>query len=423
MISHISYRKQKKQIKKQNIMKKIIIFCMVVMGLTIKTQASAWETNLTGKIQKMESAGGNIYVLTVPEFIGGPFSFQLSKVDANGVITKIFESTSYSMPNFTLASSTKALVWRDGASEEVKIIDLTNNTVVSSKALSSGLGGSISTYFVRFNVNATNDIIRSVFSGSNAKIQKMDNTLTKTDEKNITTSGTILDMASDFTSSYVLVKGTDNKMSLKKFDGTTETWTKEIPGSIDGASLRLIGDNAYVLSGDNKLTRVKADGTVGPTITLTGSLANSALADINGSTIVVYNSDLTPIDTITKVASDVLRIGNDTYAGTTSLVKNPDTRTGLPDDDNNNNGNNDGNNDGNNPSANEGIYANVSVFPNPVVEVLNIEGLEKPLVEIIDANGNLILSDKTNQIDVSSLSSGIYFCRINHILVKKVMKD
>ena len=393
------------------------------MGLlTINTQAATWESNLTGKIQKMESIGGNIYVLTVPEFITGPFNFQLSKVDASGAITKLFESNSFSMPNFTLASATKALVWRDGASEEVKIIDLTNNSVSSSKALSSGLGGSVSAYFVRFNVNSTSEIIRSVFSGSNAKVQKLDNTLTKTDEKSITTSGTILDMASDFTSSYVLVKGTDNKMSLKKFDGTTETWSKEIPGSLDGASLRLIGDNAYVLSGDNKLTRVKADGTVGPTITLIGSLANSALADINGSNIIVYNSDLTPIDTITstKVASDVIRVGNDTYAGTTSIIKNPDTYTGLPDD--NDNGNDD-DDDNENPSANEGVYANVSVYPNPVVEVLNIEGLEKPLVEIIDANGNVILSERSNTIEVSSLPAGIYFCRINHLLVKKVMKD
>jgi len=65
----------------------------------------------------------------------------------------------------------------------------------------------------------------------------------------------------------------------------------------------------------------------------------------------------------------------------------------------------------------------LSVYPNPVKDVLTINGIYS-LVEIYDVYGKLVLSSDAKQtINVSSLSNGIYFININTnnvITVKKI---
>lgn len=75
----------------------------------------------------------------------------------------------------------------------------------------------------------------------------------------------------------------------------------------------------------------------------------------------------------------------------------------------------------------------IKVFPNPVKEVLNISFSKKPntlsLITLTDATGvkylERALFQQENKIDVTSLSSGIYFLSIKHeevIVVKKMIK-
>jgi hypothetical protein len=55
------------------------------------------------------------------------------------------------------------------------------------------------------------------------------------------------------------------------------------------------------------------------------------------------------------------------------------------------------------------------VYPNPVKNLLNIQSKEVPnKIEIFDTNGRLLQSATiiSNQVDVSSLSSGTYFVKI-----------
>ena len=67
--------------------------------------------------------------------------------------------------------------------------------------------------------------------------------------------------------------------------------------------------------------------------------------------------------------------------------------------------------------------SNLSIYPNPVKDVLNIEG-NYTSVDVLDILGNLVLSSKaTKNINVSSLADGVYMLNIkteNGIASKKI---
>ncbi|NDW08653.1 T9SS type A sorting domain-containing protein [Dysgonomonas sp. 520] len=75
----------------------------------------------------------------------------------------------------------------------------------------------------------------------------------------------------------------------------------------------------------------------------------------------------------------------------------------------------------------------IKVYPNPVVDVLSIEGLDNypnAKVLIIDIKGRVLISNETAedkfQLPVSTLSSGVYFVKIisedNNVTVEKIIK-
>ena len=69
------------------------------------------------------------------------------------------------------------------------------------------------------------------------------------------------------------------------------------------------------------------------------------------------------------------------------------------------------------------IISNISIYPNPVKDVLTIEG-NYTSVDVLDILGNLVLSSEaTKNINVSSLADGVYMLNIkteNGIAVKKI---
>lgn len=61
--------------------------------------------------------------------------------------------------------------------------------------------------------------------------------------------------------------------------------------------------------------------------------------------------------------------------------------------------------------------SSIELYPNPVIETLNIKGLtESGLVQIYDISGKLVLNTSTamNRIDISRLPSGIYFLTLQN---------
>jgi hypothetical protein len=67
----------------------------------------------------------------------------------------------------------------------------------------------------------------------------------------------------------------------------------------------------------------------------------------------------------------------------------------------------------------------IKIYPNPVSNILHIETENAnsiPEIKIYSIQGVLLLSTKGNQIDVSSLSSGIYIARIDKIC-RKIIKQ
>ena len=76
----------------------------------------------------------------------------------------------------------------------------------------------------------------------------------------------------------------------------------------------------------------------------------------------------------------------------------------------------------NNVSVNDADLKNISIFPNPVKNILNISGTFE-LVEIYDVFGKLVLTSNKNTINTSDLSNGIYVLNINtnnSIITKRI---
>jgi hypothetical protein len=60
-------------------------------------------------------------------------------------------------------------------------------------------------------------------------------------------------------------------------------------------------------------------------------------------------------------------------------------------------------------------YKSVSVYPNPAVNNLSIEGVTNGSYSIVDMNGSVVLSGEvtSNLVNVSTLNEGTYFININ----------
>ena len=68
-------------------------------------------------------------------------------------------------------------------------------------------------------------------------------------------------------------------------------------------------------------------------------------------------------------------------------------------------------------------FTQVYVFPNPVVNTLNIQGVdENTPLEVYNLTGKSLLKDKGTELDVTSLSQGTYILRIDNNYVKFIKK-
>ena len=68
------------------------------------------------------------------------------------------------------------------------------------------------------------------------------------------------------------------------------------------------------------------------------------------------------------------------------------------------------------------------IYPNPVQDTLNIQGQEKiTSLIIIDATGKIVIQqkpdDKIQKINVESLTSGVYYLKINDSKAQKIIKQ
>jgi len=72
-------------------------------------------------------------------------------------------------------------------------------------------------------------------------------------------------------------------------------------------------------------------------------------------------------------------------------------------------------------------FSVVNLYPNPVKDVLFIEGLEFTSVEIYDVKSTLVYSGDNQKINLSKLNKGFYLVKINlkdhTYIIKKIIKD
>ncbi len=70
--------------------------------------------------------------------------------------------------------------------------------------------------------------------------------------------------------------------------------------------------------------------------------------------------------------------------------------------------------------------ANVAIYPNPVRNMLTIEGNDVKNVEVIDMNGRVVFTnDRAGQLDMSTLAEGVYMVRVmslSGVTAQKVVK-
>ncbi|MCX6257901.1 MAG: T9SS type A sorting domain-containing protein [Bacteroidia bacterium] len=64
------------------------------------------------------------------------------------------------------------------------------------------------------------------------------------------------------------------------------------------------------------------------------------------------------------------------------------------------------------------MISEISLYPDPASETLNIRGIDDPEISIFSITGRQLITEKGNHINISSLPQGIYFCRIININYK-----
>ena len=70
--------------------------------------------------------------------------------------------------------------------------------------------------------------------------------------------------------------------------------------------------------------------------------------------------------------------------------------------------------------------ANISIYPNPVSNVLNVEGNGIQQVEVMDLNGRTIMTSAATSLNIENLASGMYLVRVianDGIRVEKIVKE
>ena len=73
-------------------------------------------------------------------------------------------------------------------------------------------------------------------------------------------------------------------------------------------------------------------------------------------------------------------------------------------------------------SVNELIDENFIVYPNPTTEMITIQSNSVINVSVMDEFGRVVLTSKSNTIDVSNLSNGVYILRINNTTKKIIIR-
>ena len=67
--------------------------------------------------------------------------------------------------------------------------------------------------------------------------------------------------------------------------------------------------------------------------------------------------------------------------------------------------------------------ATVSVFPNPVEDIIYVDGIDKDAeIIVMDLAGKQLMQAKARQINVSSLQTGSYLLKVNNKIVKFLKK-
>jgi len=82
------------------------------------------------------------------------------------------------------------------------------------------------------------------------------------------------------------------------------------------------------------------------------------------------------------------------------------------------------------PPLPETSKGNIRLFPNPAVDVLNIQlmsaSLQSATIEILSIDGKVVYAQKINSqnnlVDVSFLSRGLYLCRFNNGTIVETVK-
>jgi hypothetical protein len=74
-------------------------------------------------------------------------------------------------------------------------------------------------------------------------------------------------------------------------------------------------------------------------------------------------------------------------------------------------------------SASLNDKVNFSIYPNPTADFINVDGVDVKNVKVFNLDGQLVLNDTTNKVDVSNLYKGIYILIVNDSITTKFVKN
>ncbi|MBU0626619.1 T9SS type A sorting domain-containing protein [Patescibacteria group bacterium] len=382
----------------------IIIIAVVMIG-TVSAQSIKidWTHSISGmEITGVASIGSDIYTVSITSSITEPgFTYEVHKWDAAGTSSKIANGTTNTTPHI-IATESSLLIYTV-QSEPVKIINATG-TIIVEKTLPAtlqltNLYEAQTTYFF-----ANNTIVRATVGQEHAsgnvatRIQTIDSDL------NITETIDLDDFECVSIVGSFIIGNEANKGQI--IDITATLTDVELSSTITSATIH--NNELYVVS-SNKLYKYDANLTEVWNKSISGTslhFISDHPVTINGNSIALYKDDFSSQIATLSVPISIANMSETSDAlllAGKSLVKVIYSTSGV----------------GVEELTNEN---SIVLYPNPCTTHISIKGTSNSEVEIVDMLGTTVIRSTKNTIDVDSLPTGVYSCKVGKSVIRFIKK-
>jgi len=382
----------------------VALSVILTMCAVISSGQNVISVNWTKSISGQKITGySQQYTASVPTNITTiPYAYEIHSWDAAGNHTKVAEGTTNQLPK-VLSFNGKILV-NKGQSESVKVMTASGAVIVEKvlpTTLPTSCLSSETQYFYTGSklVRATYTITPAPSSEYSTKVEVFTDSLALISSKEFIGMH-FIGVSGDFLAGNV--NGVGKVVSI------TGTSTKDFTAPITGLTAK--GSDIYVLADklykfDSQLTEIWNKSAQGTNLEF---IADKAVI-FNGTSAILYDSTLAS-SLFTLNVSQIAMVGLNATSDAIYLATGSSLSKIIL---------------GSSPDGIEDILdeSSIVLYPNPTIDQISIKGVDDVQIEIMNATGQTLIStNQNNNIDVSSLPAGLYFCRIEGQLTRQFIK-